>query len=312
MINTKDRYMSIEISKYSGRFSNNIIQMVHAIWVGKKTRSRVVLKHHNQVNVVSLNKYLDFRPSIFKSKPPTKIVFKHFYSPKDFANISAPTSQEFHEVLSEYIIPKLNKDLLPSEEDIKNLSDTTVIHIRSGDVFDSSKTVHPDYGQPPLAYYKDCIKKEYWHHNLTKFLIVTEQDRKNPVINALLEWVANEHPSFDFKIQSGSFEEDVKTILGSDTLVCGYSTFTWVLSLICPKKRVYTVQQPQIKLREQTESGDKGDESFPIKNLFIYKFDNYSPTIEWKNTPSQLQEMIECDASNLNCTDIVLDGSAIF
>jgi len=293
--------MSIEISKYIGRFSNNIIQMVYAIYLGEKTQSKVVLKHHDKVNIKALNKIIDFRPRNTMSRPPTKVINKPFYSPNDLIPHSRPTTNKFYEILSTYILPYLNNDLLPTKNDVEHLKDTTVIHIRSGDLFDSTKKVHPDYGQPPLQYYKMCITLEYWHHNRTKFVLVTEKDRKNPVIQALSDWVKSEHPTFDFVIQSNSFEEDVRTILASDTLICGYSTFTWVLMMMLPKKRVYTSNHPLFKFEEQLEVEIENCKSLPIEKLFIYEFDEYTPVVEWKNSPSQLTEMIEFPESHIKC-----------
>lgn len=287
----KGKGFQIELSQYYGRFGNNILQMIHSIYIGEKTQSKVILKNHTAVDTKTLNRKLDFR--ISKNNLPKQIIRKKWLLLEDLYPHPPPSTHIISKICKTYIWPYFNNKYKPTTHTLNALKDTVIIHIRSGDIFpenlqpnsnphDQSFRVHPKYGQPPLEYYKKIIEYEYWMFAKTDFLLVTEQDRKNPVINALERWMKDKHPLLKFAIQSDTFENDIQTLLGAKVLVSGYSTLTRIAELLSEQlKRLHTTVK------------DKDLQDLQDLQVFIYKFDGYSPMNEaWLGTEEQLTQMI--------------------
>ncbi|MCU0529729.1 MAG: hypothetical protein MUD04_09595 [Cyanobium sp. Prado107] len=105
-----------------------------------------------------------------------------------------------------------------------------VIHIRSGDIF---VTPHPAYGQPPLAFYKKVVRSRPWNTVRVVF-----EDRLNPVITPLLEWLP-QHCSAVQEV-SGSLKDDLDVLLRARAIVCGNGTFIrGIAALSRNLKRIY-------------------------------------------------------------------------
>jgi hypothetical protein len=95
--------------------------------------------------------------------------------------------------------------------------DELVVHLRSGDVFDSP-IPHPSYGQPPLAYYLKILRSRAW-----RSVTMVYQDEGNPVIVALR--TAVHHLGIPLRCVSGSLADDLAILLSASTLVTGSGTF---------------------------------------------------------------------------------------
>lgn len=96
-----------------------------------------------------------------------------------------------------------------------NLEDL-YINIRSGDIFQN--TIHPDYSQPPLCFYKKIINES----NYTNINIVSN-GHENPVVDELLKI----YPKIKYLHES--VEGDVSIIVNAHNLIMPESTFTWTL-----------------------------------------------------------------------------------
>jgi hypothetical protein len=94
-----------------------------------------------------------------------------------------------------------------------------VIHIRSGDVFKSQGRIHPDYGQPPLAFYCKAVE-----HAKPRIVHLVYQDMRNPVIRPLKRWLRKQRIAFTKPLDS-SLRKDVRKLLSAQTLVAGRGTF---------------------------------------------------------------------------------------
>jgi len=117
-----------------------------------------------------------------------------------------------HLYVSRYLPPLLT--ILPDTH--------LVIHIRSGDIFDHGH-FHAKYIQPPLAYYCHILDT---HPEYTNVIIVTQADKKNPVIYELLRKYSHR-----ISIQSCSTEEDLQFLLSARHLVVGTGSFGMYIAL---------------------------------------------------------------------------------
>lgn len=195
------------------------------------------------------------------------------------------TDQERREIFQKYLLPqlenrtfraKLKKLLAPSTSQHETITseETLVINIRSGfDIFRQIPAPHNEYIQPPLSFYKHIIKK----HNYRKALIVTEPDRANPVIPALLN--TDLHCEIRLK-QRKSIQDDISTILNASHLIAAHSTFTWCLGLM--SKNLKVVHQPETFYI-------RGVSDFESK---VYRIKDYIEVGEWNASDSQLALML--------------------
>jgi hypothetical protein len=165
-----------------------------------------------------------------------------------------------------------------------------VIHIRSGDIFESDP--HPNYGQPPLIYYvtslRDIIskKKKELFEGLSVY-IITQQDRKNPTIQGIVEWCHKN--DVKVTIQSSDIHSDIKYILAAQTLIVGFSTFTKVLILLSKNLRSLYTTFKDVDMSYLTKK--TGVFNITVK---VYDFPNYSVMKDiWTGSSDQLLSMIE-------------------
>jgi len=157
-------------------------------------------------------------------------------------------------------------------QDIPELEkDDFVIHIRSGDIFDTNP--HPVYLMPPFSYYKNIIDNVRY-----KNIILIAEDTKNPVIGKLL----THYPNIIFKIQS--FYKDIQTILGATNVISSFGTFIPYLLLL--SKNIKNLYQPNYQ-------GWYGH--FSKTSIHLHKIDlsDYSKKMRpWKNTPEQIEMLL--------------------
>ena len=117
-------------------------------------------------------------------------------------------AEERNKILQKaFLINNINK--LP-ENDL-------VIHIRSGDIFNSKP--HPNYIPPPLSYYTKEIDK----YKYEKIHIICE-DTINPVTNELRKLYKNA------VYEKNTLEKDIRIILGATNII--YSVGTFIPSLM--------------------------------------------------------------------------------
>jgi hypothetical protein len=95
--------------------------------------------------------------------------------------------------------------------------DHLVIHVRAGDVF-SGSSVHPGYGQAPLAFYQRVLESRSW----SRVTLVAENDR-NPIWNALNSLCRTSHLT---EVRIGRpLGEDLAFMLRARCMVVARGTF---------------------------------------------------------------------------------------
>ena len=105
----------------------------------------------------------------------------------------------------------LDRDREPLEED------HLVIHLRAGDIF-SGGNVHPNYGQPPLAFYLRVLEEGPWRR-----VTMMAQDEGNPVWNPLRQFASAAFPTEAFT--GRPLQQDLEFLLRARSLVAPSGTF---------------------------------------------------------------------------------------
>ena len=274
-----------KLSKFTG-LGNSLIQLSNAINVAKETESKLLMPLSTDDNWPEPFNYLrsipDYNFGYTKESPTPEpyrtLVSKFYFDSQTFGHTL--TNDKRRSILQEHVLPHLS--LFKKEE----LSDTLVIHIRSGAIFNKTKKesalqpeieswIHPNYVQPPLTYYKRIIEEE----SPQKILIVTEKNKANPCIESLLQW------DNSIQVQTGTFTEDVNTMLSAEKLIVGFGTWGWALSLMSTS--INKLWCPRIC----TDILDSNFENDPyiIKR---YDFIDYIKMGDWKCTEEQKNIMI--------------------
>lgn len=203
----RENYFIVE-NKY-GRTGNNVYQLLEIMRQGEKANNKINIdKLDNLGGIIDLKKLAE----LFNEDKESHMGKMDIFFPR---NLHLPAKRDInindYFLLSEkYIKPCLKlKEKLPSN--------IAVIHIRSGDEF-SSYNRPSSYVQPPLAYYQfiiDSIKNYY-----EQFIIITEPDMRNPVINKLKGYNSK------IKIISSSVIDDYSLLLRAETLILSRSSFS--------------------------------------------------------------------------------------
>ncbi|MEO1001469.1 MAG: hypothetical protein AAFW69_12850, partial [Pseudomonadota bacterium] len=106
-----------------------------------------------------------------------------------------------------------------------------VLSVRGGADLFEDPAPHPHYGQPPLAFYTEAVRRARFDE-----VLVVAQDRRNPVADALEVWLA-ETPGLRGRVVSEGAEGDARHILAAGHLVWGTSTFVEALALLGGRAR---------------------------------------------------------------------------
>ncbi len=208
------------ISYYFSRFGNNLQQMAIGILYSQKVGGNFYIQNHPLVNNFSIiNKPLLNYFSLFKQH----YRFFYFNGKKDFPA---------HLVDTKYIMKNIEKifktDVLPNISFIKDITvpeDTLVLHVRSGDIFDIPIS---SYFQNPINYYENLIK------NFKNVILVTSEEKNNPVISSLLD-------KNKVTLHSSSLEKDFNLLVNATNLATsGVGTFPIAAALLSTKlKNIY-------------------------------------------------------------------------
>ena len=174
-------------------------------------------------------------------------------------------------VALEYVRPNLKVPNLPSLDD-----NTIVIHIRSGDLFEtiydeSSENVqNVNYITNPLKYYLTLVDM------FDNVIVVTEKDSYNPIVEKLREIKK-------VTIQSKSLEEDFTTLISAKNLASsGVGTFC-VSAALC-NSNLTNFYCTNLMLTEHLNYNMIVGENVKLN---IMELNNYIQIGEWKNTKKQ-------------------------
>lgn len=199
----------IVLERWYGRLGNNINQLSNIINIAITYKHNIIFKvDHKYFNLSIIEKYFN------KYNNSEKITDKDYFFNKSnlpYSNdIFTQNIEERNKLLQKaFLINDINK--LP-ENDL-------VIHIRSGDIFNSNP--HQGYVPMPLSYYIKQIDK----YKYQKIHIVCE-DTVNPVVNKLLELYKNS------VYEKNTLEKDINLILGATNIIFSIGTFVPSLMLL--------------------------------------------------------------------------------
>jgi hypothetical protein len=283
-----------------GRFSNNLIQTINAIFIAKTLDIKYLVAFegifYESILPISINGLTILRSD--SSKTPAPVLSGGFYRPNGslislFATAKISDGQQ---IVRDFIYPLYAQ--FHEVDDSRHDDDALYIHIRSGDVFEG-KNVHREYVQPPLAYYKKVIQHAIDVLSVSRFVIVFE-DEKNPCISALRSYM-DDH-SLSYRLQSGTYFEDIQTLVFSKHLCIGFGSFSEAICLLSSRvENVYCFNDIG-RLPVKFDGGVDYTKFSPRKfNVYkvVDKARQYIRHGDWRNHPAQRRMMIDYPIGNL-------------
>lgn len=259
--------MSVNIIKWYGRLGNNITQIVNAILFAYYYNIKIInFPEHSyfKQNFIDLRQYVSDK---INNKNFNDIFFsRNEICQKYNLNISIFENNKIN-------IGEIIKSLisLTEYEKLDITDNDLIIHIRSGDVYNSNP--HPGWVQPPLSFYENIIKEKEWR----KIILICEDD-KCPIIKPLL----NKYNNIIFRIQP--LQQDIIYIIQSKNICFGMGSFIPALLLL--NSNLNTIYYPKYCYRYIIDL-------ISYKEKKEYELLNYIKKGEWKNTNEQVDIMLK-------------------
>lgn len=270
-------HLAIVISRWIGRFGNNVIQLRNAYLLAKLLGSQTVMAPVNEffqsVESESMSWYFGATETNDLSVVITgdffPVPFHHYHTIYGGKNMG-----DFYHDLRPACT--LKTETVLTERDL-------VLFIRSGDIFTIDSGVISSYGPPPLSFYEAVIEIEQ-----PERIFVLAEDDANPVIRALME---QGRPNIEI-IRLG-MRGDFEFMLGAKNIATGTTTLMPnLLNLSTDIQRCYTFENWLMNSFNGTfKIVDIRDKTGYYKSQVM---DN-----NWTHSPAQLALMVEYPMSNL-------------
>ena len=263
--------MSFSVSHWSGRLGNNIQQVANCIMSAEK---------HGGVFEQTLDHDIISKFVIPFGEADTNASGR-FYSWEALTHCEKGIYEGGNEigVGVEYVyrnmerICKVNVSpylMLPHKPVLG--SDTIVMHLRSGDNYHRIFDPPTNYIPNPLIFYLNLIE------SYDKCILITEQDRENPIVHELAK-------IDKVQIQSSTVADDFATLMNAENVaLSGVGTFAMAAALCSTTlKNLYTTD---LLLTEHLNYTMLYKTSVDVN---VMELDNYLPVFpcSWKNTEEQ-------------------------
>tara|TARA_B100000242_G_scaffold116742_2_gene81506 strand:+ start:5770 stop:6651 length:882 start_codon:yes stop_codon:yes gene_type:complete len=219
-LNSLILFQNYSISYFFSRFGNNLQQIALGILFSNKVNGNFYLKNFSFMDDFSIINNPSHNLFSYLKK---HYRFFYFSSEQDFPGGVLTKNFVYNNI--EEVFKTEIAHRLTFNNDIEIDTGTLVIHIRSGDIFEIPIN---SYFQNPINYYRKIIEE------FTDVLIVTSQDKNNPVCDELLK-------IDKVRLQTTSVENDFNTLANATNLATsGVGTFPIAAALVSNKlKNLY-------------------------------------------------------------------------
>lgn len=213
----------VQIDSWFGRFSNNLIQLVNAVWIAKTLG-------YKRVYYPDSSFFRGNSITVCLGCSITGALSDRFFT---FADVEKyvehrPTYEQMQKVAQDYILSVLESPLFRMVEACDEKYEK-ILHIRGGDIF--SRRPQPRYVPPPTSYFE--------YHTQNSFCGVIYEDRRHPAVKSILK----KDNCFDYT--SGNMFADIFRLGHGDTIVVGPGTFWFSGFLLVGKNKKIILSVPQ-------------------------------------------------------------------
>ena len=269
--------MSFSVSHWSGRLGNNIQQVANCIMSAEKHGgvfeqtfdhdiiSKFVLPFGNgEANgygrFYSWEALTHCEKGIYEGGNEIGVGVEHVY-------------RNMERICKVHVAPYL---MIPQKPVLG--SDTIVMHLRSGDNYHRIFDTHTNYIPNHLIFNLNLIE------SYDKCILITEQDRENPIVHELAK-------IDKVQIQSSTVEDDFAILMNATNVaLSGVGTFAMAAALCSTQlKNLYTTD---LLLTEHLNYSMLYNTNVDVH---VMELDNYLPVFpcSWKNTEEQRKFILE-------------------
>ena len=272
--------MTFSVSHWSGRLGNNIQQIANCIMAAEKYKSTFRQKlDHDIISKYDVNfeellasdwsgegRYYSWEAlthcekGIYEGGNETGLGVEYIY-------------RNMRKTCQKHIAPNLK---LPQKDTIGD--DTIVMHLRSGDNYHRIFDPPTNYIPNPLIFYLNLIE------SYDKCILITEQDRENPIVHELAK-------IDKVQIQSSTVADDFATLMNAENVaLSGVGTFAMAAALCSTTlKNLYTTD---LLLTEHLNYTMLYNTNVDVH---VMELDNYLPVFpcSWKNTEEQRKFILD-------------------
>lgn len=284
-----ERVEAVAISRPAGRFGNHLMQLVQATHVA----------HELDVETIHMPPLPWFEAAV-QGLRANGLSYVGYSDLEDVGTASLfgtflfedlePTVKTLGGELRQRLVDRHVSSLFtpPPFGDPRPVGDVAV-HLRSGDLFDRPDP-HPNFVQPPLAYYTTALSHFAAAHSRVHVTLVYE-DEGNPVIAALHTFL--EKAGISTSVSSSSLADDVSTLLEHRALVLGRGSFGVAVAAL--SANVSTLYYPWSEARFPGLVRERRLEGYLIEEIAP----RYITAGGWTNSAEQRRLMVEYPAENL-------------
>ena len=263
--------MSFSVSHWSGRLGNNIQQVANCIMSAEKHGGvfEQTLDHDIISKFVIPFGEADTNASgRFYSWEALTHCVKGIYEGGNEIGVGVEhVYRNMERICKVHVAPYL---MLPHKPILGE--DTIVMHLRSGDNYHRIFDPPTNYIPNPLIFYLNLIE------SYDKCILITEQDRENPIVHELAK-------IDKVQIQSSTVEDDFATLMNAENVaLSGVGTFAMAAALCSTTlKNLYTTD---LLLTEHLNYTMLYKTRVDVN---VMELDNYLPVFpcSWKNTEEQ-------------------------
>ena len=269
--------MSFSVSHWSGRLGNNIQQVANCIMSAEKHGGvfEQTLDHDIISKfVISFGEADTNASGRFYSWEALTHCEKGIYEGGNEIGVGVEhVYRNMERICKVHVAPYL---MIPQKPVLG--SDTIVMHLRSGDNYHRIFDPPTNYIPNPLIFYLNLIE------SYDKCILITEQDRENPIVHELAK-------IDKVQIQSSTVEDDFATLMNAENVaLSGVGTFAMAAALCSSKiKNLYTTD---LLLTEHLNYSMLFNTDVDVH---VMELENYLPVFpcSWKNTEEQRKFIIE-------------------
>ncbi len=216
-------------------------------------------------------------PELAHLLPPRPGLMGNFFNISGLGLRLRPDEQAaiVRRLLRPLVVPDLTRPVADMGDD------SLVLHFRAGDVFPGPglRPGHPDYGQPPLAYYLAAVARE----GARRVCLVFE-DRGNPTVEAAE--AALRRRGIQVRMQSADLAADLNALMNARCLVASAGTFA--LSAAALSTRIRKVYSFGHSLQYFSDLGVDTATAFDRDGRYSRALMSHN----WRAEPEQIQLML--------------------
>lgn len=268
-----------------GRFGNSIQQLLNSTSLALFLKVDTIFFHTAPVlppRGLSAGTALRFAPFHFLPGRDRKVPLSVWRS--DFFDNRFRGSGFSPEAISA-LRPSLTDALSHLDSRSQGHASALTIHLRSGDIYGANP--HPNYGQPPVTFYRQILKLQQWDS-----VVIVAEDALSPA----LDLIADECNSLSipFRIVGAELDDALREIVAARNLVASRGTFVPALVFLFPKPRTIF------------HFGDDLELLCPDEDVTVVTYEDvgglYRREIlngNWKNSPEQRALMVDYPARSV-------------